>query len=77
MKFLFGILCGACLLGATAHAQTTMPAVGASTPRGQVAKTDASINSRAAVSNDSKKAAKASGKPAGKMKMKGQAASSM
>ncbi|NML66236.1 hypothetical protein HHL22_13570 [Hymenobacter sp. RP-2-7] len=77
MKLFLSLACGACLLGATAHAQSTMPAMGANTPKGEVAKTDASINPRRATTNTSKKTSKASGKKAGKMKMKDQAASSM
>ena len=77
MKSFLSLLSGACLLAATAHAQTTMPAMGANTPKGEVAKTDASINPRNEPRNEDRSAAKKTHKHTSKMKMKGQAAGSM
>lgn len=77
MKLFLSLLGGACLLAATALAQTTMPAVGANTPKGEVAKTDASLNQRSPVASDSKKTPPRTAKKSGKMKMKGQATSTM
>ena len=77
MKLFLSFLGGTCLLGATALAQSTMPAMGANTPKGEVAKTDASLNQRRATTNDSKKAPKSAAKKPSKMKMKGQATSTM
>jgi hypothetical protein len=44
MKRILSFLLVLGLASATAHAQSTMPAIGANTPKGEVAKTDASIN---------------------------------
>jgi hypothetical protein len=44
MKRILSLLLALGLASATAHAQSTMPAMGANTPKGEVAKTDASIN---------------------------------
>jgi hypothetical protein len=44
MKRILSLLCALSLIGASAYAQSTMPAIGTNTPKGQVAKTDASLN---------------------------------
>lgn len=46
MKRSASLLAAVCLFAAPAFAQSTMPAYGANTPKGEVAKTDASINAR-------------------------------
>ena len=72
MKRLLGLLSACCLLSATVYAQSTMPAMGANTPKGEVAKTDASVNQTDATqtSNASMKTKKSSsGKHTHKMKM--------
>lgn len=57
---------------ATAHAQSTMPAMGANTPKGEVAKTDASLNQTAAGrrTNTNSKSKDMTGKRMGKTKVK-------
>ncbi|RZK21931.1 MAG: hypothetical protein EOO56_10335 [Hymenobacter sp.] len=48
MKRFLSLLATLILTGALAHAQSTMPAMGTNTPKGEVAKTDASINQTSA-----------------------------
>lgn len=62
MKRISGLLAAACLLAAPAFAQSTMPAIGANTSKGEVAKTDASVNARRATDTTSRKGSMRSGK---------------
>jgi hypothetical protein len=48
MKRILSLLFALGLTVSTSYAQSTMPAIGTNTPKGQVAKTDASLNQAAA-----------------------------
>ena len=64
MKRFLGFFLTLSLAGSLAYAQSTMPAMGANTPKGEVAKTDASINQTSAEtrSNASSKTKMSTGK---------------
>jgi hypothetical protein len=68
MKRILSLLLALGLASATAHAQSTMPAMGANTPKGEVAKTDASVNQTTGM--DKSNASKGTSKRASKMKTK-------
>lgn len=70
MKFFLSSLLAFGLAAATAHAQSTMPAIGANTPKGEVAKTDASINQAGSRTNASSKTKGTANKRMRKTKMK-------
>jgi hypothetical protein len=44
MKRILSLVFALSLASSASHAQSTMPAIGTNTPKGQVAKTDASLN---------------------------------
>jgi hypothetical protein len=48
MKRILSLLFALSLVASASHAQSTMPAIGTNTPKGQVAKTDASLNQASA-----------------------------
>lgn len=70
MKLSATLLAAACLLAAPAFAQSTMPAYGANTPKGEVAKTDASINARSSAKGEDSTRQRKMAKGGHKMKMK-------
>jgi hypothetical protein len=69
MKRILSLLLVLGLAGAAAHAQSTMPAIGANTPKGEVAKTDASINQTTEM-DKSNASTKGAGKRTNKVKTK-------
>ena len=71
MKLHASLLAAACLFAAPAFAQSTMPAIGANTPKGEVAKTDASINPRSATTREDSMRHHKAAKSNHKVKMKG------
>ena len=64
MKRIFGLFVVLSTFSSAAYAQSTMPAMGANTPKGEVAKTDASLNQTNAAerNNATTKSTKSSGK---------------
>lgn len=70
MKRILSLLLTLGAISFAANAQSTMPAIGTNTPKGEVAKTDASVNQVNAADrvNSSSKMTKSSSKRAGKMK---------
>jgi hypothetical protein len=69
MKRTLSFLLALGIAGITAHAQSTMPAMGANTPKGEVAKTDASLNQTSGA-DKSNTSTKSTGKRADKAKAK-------
>jgi hypothetical protein len=69
MKRILSLLCALSLTGTAAYAQSTMPAIGTSTPKGRVAKTDASLNQAPADTSTANKKNMKSGKRVQKIKM--------
>ncbi|RYE90713.1 MAG: hypothetical protein EOO37_02255 [Cytophagaceae bacterium] len=68
MKRIFGLFMVLSTCGSVAYAQSTMPAMGANTPKGEVAKTDASVNQTSGM--DKSNASKSTGKRTDKAKAK-------